>query len=226
MSGENESPSWLTDTPAAEPVPPPQQTKPAPKTFVDETEAQLPPPPTATASAAPTPPPSDPQELTAEERESLKGVILFMRIANFAVSITIIVQSSLKLAWAFMSPQYWVLCLYAACGGCLICCTETQLSFVRTHIALNFGFLFSAPLRFAYYILLATVCYSMNDLFGRICAGCLVGIAFYNTYVIIRYPAYRKMRDQIAEEEDARINAAIREKVRKEATAAMFTSAK
>ena len=63
----------------------------------------------------------------------------------------------------------------------------------------------------------------MNDLFGRICAGVLVGTALYNTFVLIRYPAYRKMRDQLAKEEDERINAAIRDRVRKEAATAMFS---
>lgn len=77
-----------------------------------------------------------------------------------------------------------------------------------------------------YYLLLATVCWSLNDLFSRICAGCLVGLALYNTFVLIKYPAYRKLRDDIAKEEDARINTAIRDKVRKEATASMFTSTK
>ncbi len=116
-----------------------------------------------------------------------------------------------------------MLSFYSACGALLICCLETQLSFVRTTIALNFGFLFNPVLRFAYYILLATVCYSTDDFFGKICAGCLVGLALYNTYVLIRYPAYRKMRDEIAKEEDERIQAAIRDRVRKEAASAMFS---
>merc|ERR1712038_495653 len=112
------------------------------------------------------------------------------------------------------------------CGGLLICCLETQLSFVRTAIALHFGFLFNPTLRFAFYILLATICYSTEDIFGKICAGCLVGLALYNTYVLFKYPAYRKIRDAIAKEEDERIQAAIRDRVRKEATAAMFSSSK
>ncbi len=119
-------------------------------------------------------------------------------------------------------PQYWVLGVYSYCGGCLICLLETQLSFIRTPIALNFGFLFHPLTRFLYYIFLATVCWSLNDLFGRICAGCLVAIALYNTFVLIRYPAYRKMRDRLAKEEDEKINAALRDRVRKEAAAAAF----
>lgn len=130
---------------------------------------------------------------------------------------------SLRFAAAIAYPEIWVLSFYSACGGLLICCLETQLSFIRTSIALNFGFLFNPTLRFIFYLLLATICYALGDLFSKICAGCLVGIAFYNTYVLIRYPAYRKLRDQLAKQEDEKINAAMREKVRKEAITAMFS---
>lgn len=67
------------------------------------------------------------------------------------------------------------------------------------------------------------MCWSANNIFGKICAGFLVAIAFYNTYVLIRYPSYRKLRDQLAQEEDKKFNDALAAKVKKEATAAMFT---
>ena len=88
---------------------------------------------------------------------------------------------------------------------------------------MNFGFLFNPVTRFIYYIFLATVCWSANNLFGKICAGFLVAIAMYNTWVLLTYPAYRKLRDELAKEEDERINAALREKVREEATRSMFS---
>lgn len=179
-----------------------------------------------------------------------------MRIANLAVSITVIVMAvslffiiilchyimcniqisfpvyflcllklpqTLKFVSALTNPQIWVLSFYAACGSLLICCMETQLSFIRTPMALNFGFLSNPALRFLYYILLATICLSLGNVFAYICAGVLVGIALCNTYILMRYPAYRKLRDQLAKEEDARIEAAMRDKVRKEAVSAMFS---
>jgi hypothetical protein len=87
---------------------------------------------------------------------------------------------------------------------------------------MNFGFLFSPSFRFLFYILMATVCLSFNDLFGKILAAALAAVAIYNTFVLIRYPAYRKMRDELAKEEDKRIEAKLREKMRKEATKQMF----
>jgi hypothetical protein len=165
---------------------------------------------------------ADPVTLQAMEGEQLRGVILFTRLINLGVSIAVIVHSVLVFISFSLSPKHWVLGAYATCGGCLICCLETQLKFFRTAIAMNFGFLFNPLFRFVYYILLATVCLSFDDIFGKILAGALAAIAFYNTYVLIKYPAYRRMRDELANEEDKRIQKRMREEVRKEATKQMF----
>ena len=111
----------------------------------------------------------------------------------------------------------FVLAIYATCGGILICCLETQLKFLRVMIAVNFGFLFNSLWRFAFYLLLASVAWSFDNLFGKIVAGCLGGVAVFNTYVLCRYPTYRKLREQIAEEEDRRIEARISKEVKKQA---------
>lgn len=220
---DDQAPSWLTDTPAPAAAP-------APSSAAAPESQTLSAPAAAKPASAPAPAAGgtsgDPTALTAEEEETLRGIILFTRIANILVSVAIAVMTTFRLIAYLAHPQYYVLCFYAAVGSCLICCVETQVKFVRTTIALNFGFLFSAIPRFLFYIFLATVCWSLGDIFAQICAGCLVGIAFYNTYVIMRYPAYRKIRDKAAAEEQERINAAIREKVRKEATGAMFTTRK
>jgi hypothetical protein len=217
MSGtENETPSWLSQPAVTEPVPAP--TAQPPKTFTAEPNSA---PPAATLQSAQSTP--APAEMTEADKENLRGAILFMRLANLGVSVTVIAHAVLFLI-SLPSPQMWVLGFYSACGGCLICCLETQLKFIRTIIALNFGFLFNPSLRFAYYLLMATMCYSFRDLFGRILAGCLVGIALYNTFVLIKYPAYRKMRDDLAAEEDKRIEGKLKERVRIEASKQMFAS--
>lgn len=48
-------------------------------------------------------------------------------------------------------------------------------------------------------------------------------VAFWNTYVLIKYPAYRGLRDKLAEEEDKRIEGKMREQIRTEATKQMFS---
>jgi len=115
------------------------------------------------------------------------------------------------------SLSNWVLAVYATCGGLLVCCLETQLKFLRVMIALNFGFLFDPIMRFLYYILMASVAWAYDNLFGMIVAALLVAVAIFNTYVLCRYPSYRKVRERIAEEEDKRIEARISKEVKKQA---------
>ena len=111
----------------------------------------------------------------------------------------------------------FVLGIYAICGGLLICCLETQLKFLRVMIAVNFGFLFNSVWRFLFYLILGSVTWSYDNLTGKIMAGVMTGVAVFNTYVLCRYPSYRKVREQIAEEEDKRIEARISKEVKKQA---------
>ena len=108
----------------------------------------------------------------------------------------------------------WILAIYATCGGLLICCLETQLKFLRVMIAVNFGFLFNSVWRFLFYILLASVTWAYRSLFGKVIAIALIVMAVINTYILCRYPSYRKMREKIAEEEDKRIEARISKEVK------------
>eukprot|EP00977_Amphora_coffeiformis_P012415 scaffold3069_cov215-Amphora_coffeaeformis.AAC.16 len=114
------------------------------------------------------------------------------------------------------SIAVWILAVYACCGAVLICCLETQLKFLRVMIAVNFGFLFHSTWRFLFYVLLASVSWSFGFL-GRVVGAAYVGVACFNTYVLCRYPSYRRMREKIAEEEDKRIEARISKEVKRQA---------
>ena len=83
-------------------------------------------------------------------------------------------------------------------------------------IAVNFGFLFQSTWRFLFYVLLGSVSWSFGFL-GRIVGAAYVGVAFFNTYVLCRYPSYRRMREKIAEEEDKRIESRISKEVKRQA---------
>ena len=132
-------------------------------------------------------------------------------------------QVFLMLSLGNLDLTNWVLSVYACCGGLLICCLETQLKFVRVIIAVNFGFLFHSIWRFLFYILLASVAWTYDTLFGRIVAFTMAGVALFNTYVLCRYPSYRAMRERIAEEEDKRIEARISKEVKKQAVRSLTT---
>ena len=152
----------------------------------------------------------------AADEKDLPGMILTMRLANMgaagfliAISITMLIPPK--------GLSVFVLAIYAAIGGLLICCLETQLKFLRVMIAVNFGFLFNSGLRFLYYMILGSVAWSYENLLGRIAGIVMFCVAVFNTYVLCRYPSYRKIREQIAEEEDKRIEARISKEVKKQA---------
>jgi hypothetical protein len=107
--------------------------------------------------------------------------------------------------------------VYAVCGGLLICCLETQLKFFRVLIAVNFGFLFNSGWRFLFYMILGSVCWSFGGIMGITMAAVMTGTALFNTYILCRYPAYRKVREQIAEKEDKRIEDKISKEVKTQA---------
>ena len=73
-------------------------------------------------------------------------------------------------------------------------------------------------------MILGSVCWSYDNLMGKILAACLGGVAVFNTYILCRYPSYRKIREQIAEEEDKRIEARISKEVKKQAVKQAFKS--
>ena len=68
---------------------------------------------------------------------------------------------------------------------------------------------------------MASVTWSYDSLLGMITAITLGVVAVFNTYILCRYPTYRKMREKVAEEEDKRVQAKINQQVRKQAISQM-----
>ena len=66
-------------------------------------------------------------------------------------------------------------------------------------------------------MILGSVALSYNGIFGYTACGAMMAVAFFNTYVLCRYPSYRKIREQIAAEEDKRIESRISKEVKKQA---------
>jgi len=156
-----------------------------------------------------------------DQASELPGVIFFLRVLNFGASIGVIIATIFHTT-QFPNPADFVLALYGTCAGLLICCLETQLQFLRVSIAVNFGFLFHSGFRFLYYLLIALILLSFNRIYGYIMAGVMVFTAAYNTYVLIKYPEYKKMREKLAEEEDKRIQEKIKNQVKNQAKQAVI----
>ena len=94
---------------------------------------------------------------------------------------------------------------YGICFGTLIFCLESNLSFLRIPIASNFGFLYSPILRLGFYVLMGMVAWSFGTLLGMITAGALGLLALVNTYVLCRYPGYRKVLGEVSDEDERRL---------------------
>jgi len=150
---------------------------------------------------------------TDPDADKLPRIILMMRLANIGVAAVLMIVAFVIMA-GLPSLSSWILAMYALCGALLICFLETQLKFLRVAIALNFGFLFSAPLRFFFYLLLAMIAYSFG-IIGAIVGFAIVSVAFFNAYVLFRYPSYRAVRERIAEEEDRLIEAKVSREVKR-----------
>lgn len=220
---DGETPSWLAGdsgpTPAPAETPPPSSDK-VPTSFPLETP---PPPSSKTSSSAPVDniagsilASGAADANTLGDENELPKVILLMRLLNMAAAGTLIGCSVVELV-ALPHISVWIMAIYASCGGLLVCCLETQLKFIRTIIAMNFGFLFNSVYRAIFYCLMASVCWGYRSVFGKITAIILVVVAVFNTFVICRYPSYRKMREKIAAEEDKRIEAKINQQIKRQA---------
>mmetsp|Transcript_7944 Transcript_7944/g.19537 ORF Transcript_7944/g.19537 Transcript_7944/m.19537 type:complete len:204 (-) Transcript_7944:186-797(-) len=191
MSG---SPSWLT---TSAPAPAPAAAAPEPLSIEPTTQAAG----TATETS---------------DEDDLPRIILMMRLLNMGAATGLITVSILTIV-RIPPLSSLVLAIYATCGGLLICCLETQLKFLRVMIAVNFGFLFNSMWRFLFYMILASVTYAYGGLLGFVMSCVMVGVAFFNAFILCRYPAYRKVREKIAEEEDKRIQDRIAKEVKTQA---------
>merc|ERR1711935_105827 len=199
------SPSWLSTS-----APAPAAAAPAPTMDPLNIEAT-----TEGAAAA---------SSQSSDEKDLPSIILMMRLLNMGAATGLMTISIITII-GLPGLSSLILAIYAICGGLLICCLETQLKFLRVMIAVNFGFLFNSVWRFMFYLVLGSVCWSFRGLMGKIMGGCMVGVAVFNTYVLCRYPSYRKIREQIAEEEDKRIEARISKEVKQQAIKQMANTA-
>ena len=94
---------------------------------------------------------------------------------------------------------------YGVCFGTLVCCLEVNFSFLRHPIASNFGFLYNPFLRLMFYVLMGMVSWSFGTLLGMIASIALGLLSIVNTYVLCRYPGYRKVLKEISDEEEKKL---------------------
>jgi hypothetical protein len=112
-----------------------------------------------------------------------------------------------------LSLSKMVLGGYGICFGSLLCCLESNLSFMRHPLASNFGFLYSPFLRFLFYILLGMISYSFESIAGTIAAAALGVLSIVNTFVLCRYPGYAAAIQEICDAEERNMRRAVRDRM-------------
>eukprot|EP00980_Cylindrotheca_fusiformis_P016605 scaffold4973_cov135-Cylindrotheca_fusiformis.AAC.23 len=131
----------------------------------------------------------EPSSISSEvDEKDLPTIIFYMRLVNMAAAVALITISILLMT-SMPSLAAFVLAIYATFG----------------------------IWRFIFYMVIASVSWSYDTVPGKIVAGVWAGIAIFNTYVLCRYPAYRRIREKIAKEEDKRIEARISKEVKRQA---------
>lgn len=93
-----------------------------------------------------------------------------------------------------------VLACYVIVLSCLLCCYETHLKQVSKVIALNFGFLFSAKSRALFMIFIGSLLFSFS-LFGKLVGCAMVVNAFFNIFILLKYPSFEDAQRQDAQNE-------------------------
>lgn len=126
-------------------------------------------------------------------------MILYTRVINLVLSICMMIASLLSLLTT-TTMTTGVLGCYVVVFSCLLCCYETHLKQVSKMIALNFGFLYSAKSRSVFMIFIGTIMFSFS-LFGKLIGVLMLANAFFNIYVLVRYPDFEDAQRSDAQAE-------------------------
>jgi hypothetical protein len=130
---------------------------------------------------------------------AIPRMITFTRITNLVLSVCMILTSLLALLTT-QSATTGVLACYVVVFSCLLCCFETHLKQISKFIALNFGFMYSAKSRSVFMMFVGTILFSFS-LFGKIIGLCMIANAFFNFFILFRYPQYEDAQRSNAESE-------------------------
>ena len=137
------------------------------------------------------PAPRPPLPLTDEERANLNKLALRMRLANVIAASLMITSAVLTiLADSNATVSTLVVGIYVSCSAACSAASRRTWRWWRGS-STNFGFMYSAKGRFAFLVLLSTLCFTL-DLIGKITGGLLCATAILNLYVICRFPQYEE----------------------------------
>jgi len=107
----------------------------------------------STSTETPKPQSNSTDSTSTSSDPAVPRFILYTRVINLMLSISMIVVSLLSLLTT-QTATTGVLSCYVVVFSCLLCCFETHLKQISKLIALNFGFMYSAKSRSVFMIFL------------------------------------------------------------------------
>lgn len=190
-------PSWLEDVPVDTPSVP----------LSSQRESNYAPPGSNWSSGYV--PEEEDTAAAAEEQRQPPGpdnLILYMRLCNVAATVLMSTMAVIKLL-SLPGFNSAILSIYIWFFAILLCCFETHLKQVSKIIAENFGFLYHAKGRAAFFVLIGVLCLGISFL-GVIAGFFALATAVFNIYVLHKHPEYEKKQQQSDREQKGPANVA------------------
>lgn len=171
-----ESPSWLSDN------------TPAPAASPTVTPTDAPAEPVAAAS-------TNTRTQRSEDKNDVLRVKIMKRLTNMLVSSVCALRAILIIITIPDGISEFVIAVYSAVLCTFVFLSEmTELAFMKW-ILKNHGYLYSPAWRFMFYLLLASMQWSLGGLWSYINGGALIFVAFLNAYWLLKYPSLRSNGD-------------------------------
>jgi hypothetical protein len=174
-----DSPSWLaedTQAPAAS-----MTATPAPAVAASATATTL------AASAT--------EASTTEDKNAALRAKVMKRFVNMLVSSVCAARAILLILTIPDGISEFVIAVYSAVLCAFVFLSEmTELAFMKW-ILMNHGYLYSPTWRFMFYLLLASMQWSLGGIWSYANGGALVFVAFCNAYWLLKYPSLRSNKN-------------------------------
>lgn len=167
------SPSWLADD--------------SPTPVVSATPVDA----VATPVAASAVTPSAADASTGEDKKAALRAKLTKRFFNMLVASVCAARSILLILTIPDGISEMVIATYSAVLCVFVFLSEmTELAFMKW-ILMNHGYLYSPTWRFLFYLLLASMQWSLGGIWSYANGGALIFVAFCNAYWLVKYPSLR-----------------------------------
>jgi hypothetical protein len=118
--------------------------------------------------------------------------VLAMRLSNVVAAFFLALVATIKLMEMTAGISTGVICIYLFLFGLLLFTFELHCSCTAKMIASNLGFMYRATGRMCFMVLVGMLCFSGLHALGVFTGVFLIVAAFYNGFILFKYPMYEK----------------------------------